>query len=115
MWTQKYGNGTGMSGGPIAERKTDERGERLAFAPLEGTGKVHLTLPRELRAEQVEEIQVTVQSRDGMMARLSGAGAEASLPAEEYRITTLLLALKDPTGSPASGFVFNDNGGKEPR
>lgn len=95
--------------------RADERGERLAFAPLEGTGKVRLALPSRLRTEQVEEVQATVQSRDGVTARLSGLEAEVSLPAGEYRLTTVLLTLKDPRGGPAWGFVFNDNGGKEPR
>jgi hypothetical protein len=95
--------------------RADERGERLALAPLEGTGKVRLALPATLRPEQVEEIQVTVQSRDGVTGRLGGPDAEVSLPAGDYRITTVLLTLKDAKGGPAWGFVFNDNGGKEPR
>jgi len=95
--------------------RADDRGERLALAPLEGTGEVRLSLPRTVRREQVEEIQVTVQSRDGVTGNLSSVDAEAALPAGDYRITTLLLTLKDAKGGPAWGFVFNDNGGKEPR
>jgi hypothetical protein len=95
--------------------RADDRGQRLAFAVLEGTGKVRLALPRGVRAEQVEEIQATVQSRDGVTGRLNGLDQEVSLPAGEYRLTTVLLSLKDPKGDAAWGFVFNDNGGKEPR
>jgi hypothetical protein len=95
--------------------RADDRGERLAFAPIEGTGKIRLALPRSMRPEQVEEIQATVQSRDGVTGRLSGTDAELSLPEGDYRLTTLLFTLKDPKGGPAWGFVFNENGGKEPR
>lgn len=95
--------------------RADDRGERLALVPLEGTGKVRLALPQTVRPEQVEEIQVTVQSRDGVTGGLNRLDAEISLPAGDYRITTLVLMLKDAKGGPAWGFVFNDNGGKEPR
>jgi len=95
--------------------RADELGQRLTFAALEGTGKVRLALPRGVRLEQVEEIQATVQSRDGVTGRLGGVDQEVSLPAGEYRLTSLLLTLKDATGGLSWGFVFNDNGGKEPR
>jgi hypothetical protein len=68
-----------------------------------------------VRPEQVEEIQVTVQSRDGVIANLRGLDTEAVLPAGEYRISSLLLTLKDPAGGPAWGYVFTANGGKEAR
>jgi hypothetical protein len=95
--------------------RADAYGKRLALAALEGSGKLRLALPRALRSDQVEEIQVTVQSRDGVTANLRGLDTEAVLPAGEYRISSFLLTLKDPAGGPIWGYVFTDNGGKDPR
>jgi hypothetical protein len=58
---------------------------------------------------------VTVQGRDGVVASLLGVDATATLPVGEYRVSSLLLTLKDPQGGPAWGYVFGDNGGKGPR
>jgi hypothetical protein len=102
-------------GGRRVAVRADTLGERLSFAPLEGSGRVRLELPRTLPAQQVEEIQATVQSRDGVVACLRGVDTEAVLPTGDYRVSALLLTLKDPAGGPGWGYVFNDNGGKPPR
>jgi hypothetical protein len=99
-------------GGKRFAVRADARGERLTFAPLEGTGTLRLKLPAALKPEQVEEIQVTVQSRDGVVASLRGLAEGVTLPAGEYRVSSLLLTLKAPKGEPAWGYVFGDNGGK---
>jgi hypothetical protein len=102
-------------GGRRVAVRADAAGERLSFAPLEGSGRVRLALPQTIPAQRVEEIQATVQSRDGVVASLRGLDTEAVLPAGDYRVSALLLTLKDPNGGPAWGYVFNDNGGKSPR
>ena len=102
-------------GGQRVAVRADARGDRLTFAPLEGTGTVRLALPPTIKPGQVEEIQVTLQSRDGVVAGLRGLDAEATLPTGDYRVSSLLLTLKDPQGGPAWGYVFGDNGGKEYR
>jgi hypothetical protein len=94
--------------------RADALGERLALAALEGTGKVKLALPAALRPAQVQEVQVTVQSKDGVVASLRSLDGEATVPAGEYRISSVLLTLTDPGGGPSWGYVFNDNGGKGP-
>jgi hypothetical protein len=99
-------------GGKRFAVRADARGERLTFAPVEGTGTLRLKLPAALKAEQVEEIQVTVQSRDGVVASARGLGEGVTLPTGEYRVSSLLLTLKGPKGEPAWGYVFGDNGGK---
>lgn len=92
--------------------RADAVGERLSLARLEGTGKLHLRLPAAIVADQVEEVQATVQSRDGVVANLSSLETAVTVPAGSYRISSLLLTLKDPGGGAPWGFVFNDNGGK---
>jgi len=92
--------------------RADAFGERLSLAPLEGTGALRLKLPPTLKPEQVGEVQATVQSRDGVVASLRGLGTEVTLPAGEYRVSSLLLTLKDQQDGPPWGYVFTDNGGK---
>jgi hypothetical protein len=95
--------------------RADAWGLKLELAPLEGTGELKLALPSSLKPGQVREVAATFQSRDGVVATIRQAGGEATVPAGEYRISSLLLTLQDPAGGPAWGYVFNDNGGKGPR
>jgi hypothetical protein len=102
-------------GGERYALRADARGERLGFARLEGEGTARLALPAAIKPGQVEEVQVTLQSRDGVVASLRSLDAAAALPAGEYRVSSVLLTLKDPKGGPPWGYVFNDNGGKDYR
>jgi hypothetical protein len=92
--------------------RADAAGEQLTLARLEGTAKLRLRLPSALKAEHVEEIQATVQSRDGVVANLRSLETATTVPAGSYRISSLLLTLKDSRGGSSWGFVFNDNGGR---
>jgi hypothetical protein len=92
--------------------RADARGEQLSFARLEGTGKLRLRLPAAIKPDQVEDIQATVQSRDGVVANLRRLDAPVTVPAGSYRFSSLLLTLKHAKGGPSWGFIFNDNGGK---
>src|SRR5262249_27479512 len=94
--------------------RADARGEQLSFARLEGTAKLRLRLLAAIKPEQVEEIQAAVQSRDGVVANLRGFDTALTVPTGNYRVSSLLLTLKDPKGGISWGFVFNDNGGKDP-
>lgn len=95
--------------------RADAAGERLSLVPVEGTGTLRLALPATIPPDRVESVHVTVQGRDGAAASLTGLDGEATLPVGEYRVSSLLLTLKDPQGGPSWGFVFGDNGGKGPR
>jgi hypothetical protein len=125
LWLDLDGDGTWDAAGEqflfapvlrLGERRVvvraDARGDRLTLAPLEGTGTLRLALPRSVKPETVEEVQVTVQSRDGVVATLNGPAAEVAVPVGDYRVSSLLLTLKDDRGGPAWGYVFTDNGGK---
>src|SRR5207253_3245294 len=59
-----------LAGGKRIRVRADDRGERLSLAPVEGTGTLRLRLPAALRSAQVQEVQVTVQSKDGVVASL---------------------------------------------
>jgi hypothetical protein len=89
----------------------DARGTKLSLTPLEGTGRVHLSLPPNLSPAQVEDIQVTLESRDGVVASIRKLGDEPSLPIGTYRVSALLLTLKAEQGEPW-GFVFGGGNGK---
>jgi hypothetical protein len=89
--------------------KSDALGKRLHFAKLEGTGTVRLAVPAPLR-DAVEELFVTLSSRDGIVATLEGKSAEAVLPVGDYRFTTLLLNMKDAKSGETWGYLFSDNG-----
>jgi hypothetical protein len=95
--------------------RADAWGERLHLATLQGTGELRLGLPSTLLPGQVEEIHVTVQSRDGVVAALRSLTTAVTVPSGEYRVSSVLLTLKDPKGGPAWGYVFGDNGGKQHR
>jgi hypothetical protein len=94
--------------------RSDELGTRLAFEPLEGTGTVSLklNLKRLAGAPEVAEVHATLIGRDGSALGLSGEGERVTVPAGEYRVGTLTLALEDPSGGPRWSFIFSDNGGK---
>jgi hypothetical protein len=90
----------------------DEKGKRLHLAPLQGSGTLRLALPEALKPDQVEEIEVRVQSRDGVMVAVRNLEAAITVPSRDYRITALRLTLKDPNGGPAWGYIFGDKDGK---
>ena len=89
--------------------KSDPLGGRLDFAKLEGTGTVRLAVPPVLR-DAVEDLSVTLLSRDGIVATLEGKDAQAVLPVGDYRFTTLLFNLKDAKKGETWGYLFSDNG-----
>jgi hypothetical protein len=96
-----------VGGGRYAAR-SDEFGGRLALEPLEGTGTVRLAAVR--LGAPVAELSAMLIGRDGSAVGLAGAGGEATVPVDEYRLGTVTLALQDPAGGPRWGYVFSDNG-----
>ena len=94
--------------------QSDPLGTRLAFAPLEGTGTVRLAVPT-LPGGDVEDVSVTLVSRDGIVATLRANRAEEVLPVGEYRCSQLLLTLKDSKSGQVWGYLFSDNGGEGER
>jgi hypothetical protein len=93
---------------------SDGLGRRLAFRKLEGTGEVRLALRPAPLAGCVEELTVTLLSRDGSAFSLRGRDARATLPVGDYRLSVLTLTLKDPRGGRPWSFVFSDQGGRLP-
>jgi hypothetical protein len=88
---------------------SDELGRYLALDVLAGTGKVRLRArPAKSR---VIELGATLIGRDGSAISLQGTPAEAVVPAGEYRLGGIGVAMKDPKGGLQWSFVFTDNGG----
>jgi hypothetical protein len=86
----------------------DRLGERLALAPLEGTGTIALEL-RTLGLEgRVTEIDVLLVGHDGSAVGIRGLGTEASVPVGEYRLSALSVALTDPSGGPVWHCIFSE-------
>jgi RNA polymerase sigma factor (sigma-70 family) len=86
----------------------DEFGKQFRLAPLQGTGTLRLALPQALKPDQVEEIQVRLQSREGVMVALRNLDAAVTVPSGDYRVRSLRLTLKDPKGGLAWGYLFSD-------
>jgi hypothetical protein len=88
---------------------SDELGTRLAFKPLVGTGTLRLALSRPGPSADVKavEMHATAIGRDGSVFALAGI-EPAIVPAGEYRLGSLTIALNDPKTSQRWSFVFSD-------
>jgi hypothetical protein len=91
--------------------RSDPLGKRLSFDRLLGTGTVRLAIPTLPGGGTVEDVSVSLLSRDGIAATLQGKDAAAVLPIGEYRLTMLHLTLKEPKSGESWGYLFSDNGG----
>ena len=85
---------------------------RLLLKPLSGTGTMKLVVNRPSGAPPVIELHATLIGRDGSAVGLDGQAETVTLPAGEYRIGTLWIALDDQTGGPRWNFTFSDDDGK---
>jgi len=92
--------------------RSDELGKRLLLEPLEGTGTIKLVLNRPAGAPQLTELHATLIGRDGSAVGLEARAEGVMVPAGEYRVGTLWLALDDPRGGPRWSFIFSDDDGK---
>ncbi len=92
--------------------RSDEMGSYLRLEALQGAGTVALELRRPAGAHRVDEVHATLIGRDGSAFGLAGLGEGVTVPAGEYRLGTLTIAMDDPGGGPRWTFVFSDNGGK---
>lgn len=88
--------------------QSDPLGERLSLSPLTGTGTVRLTVPPRPGRELVE-LTTMLASRDGIVATLSGNGAEAVLPVGDYRFTMLSATARDPKSGQYWSYLFSEN------
>lgn len=92
---------------------SDELGSRLAFRPLVGTGTLRLV--RKGRGPsspaQSSEMHATAISRDGSVFAVTGS-VPATVPAGEYRLGTVTLALDDAKTGQRWSYVFSDGGAK---
>jgi hypothetical protein len=89
--------------------RSDLLGARLQLDPLEGTGTLRLELkPNELnKSAKVAEMRATVLGRDGSVFGLTG-GEPTTVPAGEYRMGNLTIALEDAKSGEVWTFVFSD-------
>jgi hypothetical protein len=90
----------------------DEYGKHLHLAPLKGTGILRLALPGTLKPDQVEEMEVTLQSREGVVVALRNLDTAIMVPSGDYRVRTLRFTLKDLKSGPAWGYIFGESDGK---
>jgi hypothetical protein len=91
---------------------SDPLGNRLAFAPLLGTGTVHLAVAAPMAA-RIMDLNVTLAGRDGSAAALHGNDSDAELPVGEYRVSVVSVSLRDPMGGEPWNFVFSFSGDDE--
>lgn len=115
--------------------RSDERGEGLTLARLEGTGTIKLVLKQQAAEEQAGgstdksadappkdrpatgaglrgrplEVSVTLVGRDGAAVGLRGVDAAASVPIGDYRISAVSIVLEDAGGGLPWNFVFSDS------
>jgi hypothetical protein len=89
---------------------SDPLGSRLALQPLVGTGTLRLALAGNGPSNRVKaaEMQAMVISRDGSAFAVTSALA-ATVPAGEYRLSSLTCSLDDSTTGERWSFVFSDN------
>jgi hypothetical protein len=92
--------------------RSDELGTRLALETLEGIGTVRLKLNRPASAPPVAEVHSTLIGRDGSAVGLGGEADGVTVPAGEYRVGTVIVALEDPGGGPRWSFIFSDDGAR---
>ena len=94
---------------------SDELGSRLAFEPLIGTGTLQLARAGNGPSSPAKavEMHATAISRDGSVFAVTGS-EPATVPAGEYRLGTVTMALDDPKTGQRWSFVFSDGGGQGP-
>jgi hypothetical protein len=74
--------------------QSDPGGERFQLRPLEGVGTIRL---RQLNLQEgvvVDSITATLNSKDGIVATLTGLDTPVTLPVGDYTFTSLTLALR---------------------
>jgi hypothetical protein len=101
-------------GGSRYAVRTDEHGSWLSLEPLHGTGTVRLAARPSDRKSRVREVSATLVGRDGSAVSLGGTTPAAVVPAGEYRLAAVAVALDDPAGGPRWTFIFSDQGRRGP-
>jgi hypothetical protein len=92
---------------------SDELGTRLAFEPMVGTGTLRLARPTNgpSTVSKAIDMHATAISRDGSVFAVTGT-EPATVPAGEYRLGTVTVALDDPKTGQRWSFVFSDGGAR---
>jgi hypothetical protein len=96
--------------------RSNALGTCLSLGKVEGTGTIRVKIvaggwlpPR------VQDLGVTLVSRDGTAVSLNGPSAEAVVPVGDYRVSGLTVMLAGAIGGPSWTFTFSDNGGRPKR
>jgi len=102
-------------GGTRYAVRSDPLGRRLELGPLEGTGTVRLAVKPANTTARIAELTATLIGRDGAAVSLQGADAQIIIPAGDYRLACVTLALEDPRNGPRWTFVFSDRDARPPQ
>jgi hypothetical protein len=94
----------------------DREGHRLAFEPVEGTGRVRLHLPTLAAGASVKQLEVMLFGEDGSAYTLHGgekAGDKATeLPIGRYSVGSVTASLADGRQAKPWNFVFSRSPGE---
>jgi len=96
---------------------SDQPGSRLAFEPLVGAGTLRLAFQgnEPSNRSKAVELHATAIGRDGSVFALTGS-EPATVPAGEYRLGSVTIALDDSKSGQRWSFVFSDGGARgQPR
>jgi hypothetical protein len=92
--------------------RADEAGDSLTIEPLRGAGAVRLRLDEIGRSLRLVELSGMFVSRDGAAVAVAAEQVESTVPAGEYRLSSLAMTLQSKDGpSPAWSYVFSSSGG----
>jgi hypothetical protein len=128
LWIDRNGDG---QWDPIAEQfphlpvlrlgegrfavRADAVGNRLAFEPVVGVGRLKLHLPSLAKTARVRHLQVMMMGEDGSAFTLQGGDEPATLPVGRYAPGSVALSVLDGTAPEPWNFVFSRSGGDAPR
>ena len=86
--------------------RSDWLGQRLSLEKLEGSGKLRLSLPKEMNKDAFLEVNFVVVARDGSIVKLDLAQDNVEVPVGEYCPFELSALVKDSTGGDPWTFSF---------
>ncbi|MGO8751548.1 MAG: hypothetical protein ACLQNE_36870 [Thermoguttaceae bacterium] len=86
--------------------RSDWVGERLSLEKLEGSGELHLSLPKGKSTSDFLEIDLVLIGRDGSIAKLDMVQDRVEVPVGDYCVYELSTIMKDPAGGEPWAFFL---------